>query len=1753
MDYSGVEGYPAGIVAVTAGNSDELLLLCRTGTSGGGGGGGEGIITEESEEGNDSQNQTNASIYRFKDNTFHLYQEGFNVSAANWSTAFVQLNGMIYCFGDLENDYNSNLLKVSGVSGVQEQTVWSTAFPVNTGSGLTVDLVPNRALSAGMYSLKTSLLSSAQQQLADSFYPFVVRGTNVSVTLTGEPAGGRFLEINTDLPLTLESFNNTPDNKDNLNLTVKKISPSGEETEITNRPLVLSPGALETEPLTFNESETGPWQLQAVIKEDGAILSTAERVIEVTSAAAAMEIVSPQHAGDTPFDIRVKLTNEGNIDAVLQVKGEVVPGGEVKIEETVTLAPGAEDLLSFNDTITADQNYLITVSGDVEKSQTIEVKYGYKEQFNINVQPVYREGAVVIGFNLANGGGLPFTDTLHLELRAVGNAEPLVTVDRNYTLNPGEAPIADTLDLELLPGNYRLNYNTDKTPETQALFTVQPSGLGSLTITNEEKYTPGTVEIPVTLTNTDLAAGNIGINMEVTGPIGTTPVSAARHYHLEPQQTLEDHLALQLTGTGDYTLAITGNKLTAPILRQFRVLNVEEVSTSIQIGALEAHRIPVTVTLDNTGYRDFTGQLVMVTDEIVTEQGIVVNSESSYTNTFGLDTSALTPGEHQVRVYLFHTGGEILSQETAQVIISSPDIKLVEVPGNLEIEAGSHAAIALKLKNEGNVRGDCILKVTAFDTLEVQREIALDPGEEILVDDIYIDVPGDLPTGNYPFDYSLSGIGIEGGTTAGNFTFKVNGISLDVEASFGQSLYNEGETAVLTINVSTPLPTEAPLQAIVNWGEFSETRSFDLSAGSASLDFNILLDKARSEKVFYGIYHEGGKGIHLNDLYLNFYGPVSVETDRQVYAPGEIVHAIFMSGQSGTLTAEAFGESYTLNISSSVSADFQVPGDTIGGSYGISWSFVPADTTQTELSGSHSFDVSGLVVKVAKSVLEKGKYAPGENIKAAYTIESNMDETLALRCWSAPPTGEWELLGETSVAVQGGKQVKAFSSYTFNTDRAGTHNLVYGLYKENRLTVCGSIAFDVGDAVLMGIATDQFEYKEGNEPVYVKTDYFGQGTAQMQLYLDEEKTDERSVTLNGTGSTEISLNSSSIGGGSHSIKVELTKDGLTSTKTTGFVYGSNLPDLALGLTQSENEGLNYTYTIEVNNTGKTTAAAATLEFSDNGVTIGAVSIPALPPGQSHEATFNWNGTGKAGSHELVFTVDSSDTVKELSEFNNSLELTIEVPVFFYTLETDPVNRLIYPANTPINIITRLINNRETPALLTLDLSITNDETGVTIHHQVKEEQIQGFAGKTINDIFNTGIYPAGNYTLSQVVSEVSEVSSNDVNMNRELFLFFEPTKTLTGTLHVQPRQIPAKTPTEVQLTMTLKNGGNVFLENEILQIDVFNKELGEVVMSEELTVSIPLAEEISETKTMSLNLVEGNYEIWLKHHEEIIGIAELTAVSSIKPGITVAVHPRVLVMNLRLFGANHHQLEFLSGLLQSHGIEYEVSQRVLESYVKFHKGQANVNMVLGNAMGRKLRAELKERVRYGEGLILFCNKPAQNPDWKEFLGVKIKPVPGKTRETVIQLLPGEFTNGGEIELQKKIRLRVVKQQDDVVIIAQTRQKKYPVITYRQYGKGHILVVAVPLAFKSGTEHMLQLLSNTINRFSRDIYTGSDLTRLLPLELTLKNQGSEEKTLKIKMPLPYGVEGFDYQPPPEEGENPNWTLTIPALSTETISY
>jgi hypothetical protein len=84
---------------------------------------------------------------------------------------------------------------------------------------------------------------------------------------------------------------------------------------------------------------------------------------------------------------------------------------------------------------------------------------------------------------------------------------------------------------------------------------------------------------------------------------------------------------------------------------------------------------------------------------------------------------------------------------------------------------------------------------------------------------------------------------------------------------------------------------------------------------ASTLTFDIPLTKITGEKLFYGIYYESGRSIHLNSVYIYKAGEmITITTDKQVYNPGEqvSVSVTSVSGRTGTmtLTAPNYGETF---------------------------------------------------------------------------------------------------------------------------------------------------------------------------------------------------------------------------------------------------------------------------------------------------------------------------------------------------------------------------------------------------------------------------------------------------------------------------------------------------------------------------------------------------------------------------------------------------------------------------------------------------------------------------------------------------------------------------------------------------------------------------------------------------------------------------------------------------------------------------
>ena len=192
-------------------------------------------------------------------------------------------------------------------------------------------------------------------------------------------------------------------------------------------------------------------------------------------------------------------------------------------------------------------------------------------------------------------------------------------------------------------------------------------------------------------------------------------------------------------------------------------------------------------------------------------------------------------------------------------------------------------------------------------------------------------------------------------------------------------------------------------------------------------------------------------------------------------------------------------------------------------------------------------------MKVLECNNDKGKYASSDTITTSLTISSNTTMPAILKAWIVDPTGQYTTVGEQSISLSSSENSLTTQLSPLSTSVSGIHRLVYGIYGPENLLLCsGSEAFDVGDAVLMGISTDKRDYPTNTEPVTIAASLYGSVSADLQLELDGSVVKTESVSLNGF--TPYATQLQNIIPGPHTLKGTLTAGGLKSTKETSFTY-----------------------------------------------------------------------------------------------------------------------------------------------------------------------------------------------------------------------------------------------------------------------------------------------------------------------------------------------------------------------------------------------------------------------------------------------------------------------------------------------------------------------------------------------------------------------------------------------------------------------
>ena len=832
----------------------------------------------------------------------------------------------------------------------------------------------------------------------------------------------------------------------------------------------------------------------------------------------------------------------------------------------------------------------------------------------------------------------------------------------------------------------------------------------------EPRYCPGLREIPYTFTNTGQLP--VDFTTQVTLTDGLTRSRAIATY-LPISSTLQRNLLFDLAA-GDYTLAWQHPFGAGQV--GFDVSEADQATLQAVAGPAIASRAPVTVTVTDVGCNPFTGTVQVAGCKLQgarcepfysDEQAVDMAVASSGVYTFAFDTTGVMPGVYSATLTLLDRGRATLDTAVVTGAIAGPDLVVTAVPAQTTLNISQTVSLTFTVQNQGETGDQASLTFILGDLEDETQMRWLGVGESSLFTYTFY-VPPDLTRGDYRATYAVtSALDPEG--DAGDLTLHVEGISLTVKAATDQPYYLEGEPATVTLTITNEGALDtSDLTALVAFNNITQTQTFSLAPGaSVSLDFPLTASFVSDRKVFYGVFYAGSdRSIHLNTLYLRQQQPaVTVLTNKQVYLPGESITATLITTLTqGTLTAYAPSYSTTLPIVSGAQFAFVLPETMARGSYAIYYITEDSGTPEDGRERVTPFDVDGPRVFVRSAILAQG----GDTVTLDLTISSDRELDATLGSWLRYPDGsEGQVYTQTAHLAASLNNHVVVTAVVTDT-QMGLHLLSYRLIQEGPAgeasLASGSLAFDVGSAVMNRVTTDRESYANPTDPVQALLEAYSQaeGFAQVLLTLDDGPTTTQAVSLSvGYQTLTVTLDGP-IPAGERRLTVTLQTDGYWAARRTRFDYGTSLPDLYPGAPWVAGGGTTTrTLTALVSNEGQSTAAATTACFYActepcrsngtpiTGTLIGTASVSALNAASQTVASVVWDVQGQGGEHKLYVTVDESGVVSELDEENNAAQAGVTLPRLDSGLAVAPAS---IEAGEAVTLTARLENLQEATVL-----------------------------------------------------------------------------------------------------------------------------------------------------------------------------------------------------------------------------------------------------------------------------------------------------------------------------------------------------------------------------------------------------------------------------------------------------------------------
>jgi hypothetical protein len=470
-------------------------------------------------------------------------------------------------------------------------------------------------------------------------------------------------------------------------------------------------------------------------------------------------------------------------------------------------------------------------------------------------------------------------------------------------------------------------------------------------------YRPGTVEIPVNVTNTGQYKTDFNVSFSVND---TTHLH--KSYILGINQSVDDVLVFDLAA-GDYNLSADA---TGQIPVEFEKVAFQVgQTTGFELGKPEivSGNLSFMVNLSNKqpGLA-FNGTVEIITDFYESTEQVNLSALENTSIEHNISLPELTPGNYTLQAQLLESQ-EVIQTANTTFTIQAPEFTVAPSLDKQNVQPGEILKYNFTVSNKGSIgaMADMYLDVPGVYEDTLTSWIASGDSHNF---SFSFKAPDDLAEGYYPLYYGLE----EDNLTESRFYLE--GANVTVNSWLDKRAYLPGENATLTMQVKNNGNNSLKLYSRVKYFEFDDVHEFTVDNKSTNT-FTVDIPIPQTDnKVFISVYldapegdEDSGRSLYINSDYIHDRRDVNglrISTERQAYEAGETVVMNVNVTRADNLAVRGPGLDYNGYIAGNTTIDFEVP-NVLSGVYRYEITY--GDATGQYLLDIHGFD---LIVKAAQ-------------------------------------------------------------------------------------------------------------------------------------------------------------------------------------------------------------------------------------------------------------------------------------------------------------------------------------------------------------------------------------------------------------------------------------------------------------------------------------------------------------------------------------------------------------------------------------------------------------------------------------------------------------------------------------------------------------------------------------------------------------------------------------------------------------------